>query len=296
VQTVLKITNLSKHYGRIIAVDKLSFEVEKGSVFGILGPNGSGKTTTLGILLDVVQPKEGTYKWFGQPSSSETRKRLGAILETPNFYPYLSAERNLKLVANIKEKGHGQIDDVLKQVRLHSRRKSPFKTFSLGMKQRLALAAAMLGEPEVLILDEPTNGLDPQGIADVRELILKISKQGVTIILASHLLDEVEKVCTHVCVLKQGSSVYNGKVADMVGGSNIAELKTTDLNRLSEVLRTWPTFESAKQEGDKIIATFTEEVDGARLSEFLMQNEIALSHLAIRKTSLEQQFLELLKS
>lgn len=295
-QQILKISNLSKHYGNIKAVDQLSFEVEKGVVYGILGPNGSGKTTTLGILLDVIQPKEGTYQWFGQPASADTRKRLGAILETPNFYPYMSAEQSLKLVADIKEKGHEQIEGVLKQVRLFDRRKSAFQTFSLGMKQRLAIAAAMLGEPEVLILDEPTNGLDPQGIAEVRDLITDIAQHGVTIILASHLLDEVEKVCTHVCVLNKGRSVFNGRVADMVGGSNIAELQTTDLERLEEVLKTWPTFESAKREGDKLIVNFTGEVDGARLSEFLMQNEIALSHLSVRKSSLEQQFLELLKS
>ncbi len=295
-QKVLSIKSLSKNYGSIRAVDGLSFEVEKGSVFGILGPNGSGKTTTLGIILDVLNASSGSFDWFGKPSSADSRKRLGAILETPNFYPYLSARKNLEIVADIRGRGHGQIDDVLQRVRLFNRKDSAFKTFSLGMKQRLAIAAAMLGNPEVLILDEPTNGLDPQGIAEVRDLITDIAQQGVTIVLASHLLDEVEKVCTHVCILKQGQSIFNGAVADMVGGTNTAELQSSDMKRLEDVLRTWPTFQQAKLEGNMLIATFSEEIDGARLSEFLMQNQVAVSHLSIRKTSLEQQFLELLKS
>jgi ABC-type multidrug transport system ATPase subunit len=201
---VLEINNLSKNYGRIKAVDQASFSVEKGQVFGILGPNGSGKTTTLGIILDVIQPSEGSYQWFEEPNSHQQRKKIGSILETPNFYPYLSAVNNLKIVADIKGIDYSDIERVLKVTNLVDRKDDKFKTYSLGMKQRMSIASALLGDPEVLVLDEPTNGLDPQGIAEVRNLIIELGNQGKTIILASHLLDEVEKVCTHAAVLKKG--------------------------------------------------------------------------------------------
>ena len=201
---VLEIHQLTKRFGSFTAVNNISFSVEKGNVYGLLGPNGSGKSTTLGMILNAINPTAGSWKWFDQNPDNNSLKRIGAIIESPKFYPYLSAQKNLEIVADIKEASHSKIDEKLELVGLISRKKDKFQHFSLGMKQRLAIAAALLNDPEVLILDEPTNGLDPQGIIQIRELIIKIAEQGTTIILASHLLDEVEKVCSHVVVLNQG--------------------------------------------------------------------------------------------
>ena len=209
-EKVLTISGLQKNYGKIHAVNDLSLSVERGSVYGILGPNGSGKTTTLAIILGVVNSNGGSYSWFGNENSKNDRKRIGAILEQPLFYPYLTAEKNLQIVASIKGVEYSDIERVLKIVELFERKDSKFRTFSYGMKQRLAIASALLGNPEVLIFDEPTNGLDPKGIAEIRELIIKIAKQGITILLASHLLDEVQKTCSHVAVLKSGKKLYEG--------------------------------------------------------------------------------------
>ena len=206
-ETILQINELTKRYRRLTALDGLSLEIEKGQVFGLLGPNGSGKTTTLGILLDVIQPTSGSFQWFGGESNSDSRKKIGSILETPCFYPYLSASRNLRIVAEIKGCEKKRIDEVLEWVGLYDRRNDSFKTFSLGMKQRLAIAAALLPDPPVLILDEPTNGLDPTGIAEIRGLIQDISERGKTLILASHLLDEVQKVCSHFAILQKGKKI-----------------------------------------------------------------------------------------
>ncbi|MEI7662546.1 MAG: ATP-binding cassette domain-containing protein, partial [Bacteroidota bacterium] len=200
-ENVLSISSISKRYGKIQAVSDLSLEVKKGQVFGILGPNGSGKTTTLSIILELLKANSGSFKWFGRAASKESRKRIGSVIESPNFFPYLSPVVNLKIVADIKDQEYDDIERVLHLTGLYDRRNSKFRTFSFGMKQRLAVASALLGNPDVLILDEPTNGLDPQGIAHIRELILHIAGQGTTIIIASHLLDEVQKICSHVAVL-----------------------------------------------------------------------------------------------
>jgi ABC-2 type transport system ATP-binding protein len=187
---VLSLNNISKSYGPIQALKNVSFEVPPGTVFGILGPNGSGKTTLLSIILDVLKANNGNFLWFGHAGSPEQRKRIGSLLETPNFYHYLSAVDNLKITQSISKRGNLQdIDIALKKVNLFDRRKSRFSTFSLGMKQRLAIAAALLGSPKVLVLDEPTNGLDPVGIAEIRNLIVELKNNGHTIIMASHLLD-----------------------------------------------------------------------------------------------------------
>jgi len=192
-EKVLSVKNLTKKFKRVV-VNNISFDVERGNVYGLLGPNGSGKSTTFGMLLSTINPTSGDWFWFGKKGTDpETLKRIGAIIEQPNFYPYLSAETNLKIVAEIKGTPSARIDEVLNMVKLLERKKDKFKTFSLGMKQRLAIASALLNNPEVLILDEPTNGLDPEGIIQIREIIGSIAQQGITIIIASHLLDEIEK-------------------------------------------------------------------------------------------------------
>ncbi len=290
----MEIRNLSKSYGRLKALDSLSLTVEKGSIFGILGPNGSGKTTTLGILLDIIKADSGEHLWFGQRPSSASRKRIGALLEQPLFYPYLTAEQNLKVVADIRGAAYNEIDDVLEMVSLRDKKLYKYSTFSLGMKQRLAIAAAMLGKPEVLIFDEPTNGLDPKGIADIRNLILEVAKQGFTIILASHLLDEVEKVCTHVLVLEKGKKRYAGPVNEALGGALIMEVAANDTEKLQAALSKIQAVKSATKQNGMFVLTVDEDLLPESLNKLLTEQGVYLSHLVVRTKSLEKYFLELL--
>lgn len=290
---VLSIQNLCKNYGKIKAVDNLSLQVQTGNVFGILGPNGSGKTTTLGIVLSVINANGGTFSWFGKEPSKEDRKKIGAILEVPIFYPYLSGETNLKIVADIKGCSYDSIPEVLDIVDLTERRKSKFQTYSLGMKQRLALAAALVGNPEVLILDEPTNGLDPQGIAEIRELILKIATRGITILLASHLLDEVQKICSHVVVLEKGKNIFTGKVSDIVNASTLVEVAAEDMASLELKLKEYENVISVEKENMILLVNLKEGYHSDDLNRYLFSHGSALTHLAIRKRSLENYFLEL---
>ena len=295
-KTVLSIDNLHKRYGKIHAVNGLSLEVEEGAVFGILGPNGSGKSTTLGILLDVVARDSGDFRWFGQPSSTDARKQIGAILETPTFYPYLSAVQNLQIVARIKEVSFDKIEVVLQTVGLHQRKDDSFKTFSLGMKQRLAIASALLADPKVLILDEPTNGLDPQGIAEIRQLIIDIAHSGKTIILASHLLYEVQKVCTHFAVLNKGKKIYSGSVNDALSGSDTVEVAATDMDHLQKLVTDFPNVKNIVRENGHLRLSLDQSQSSIDLNRFLIEKGIVLSHLRQQSKSLEKQFLELLAS
>ena len=292
---ILSIDNLVKNYGKIQAVNKLSLTINQGSVFGLLGPNGSGKTTTLGIVLDVLKKTSGNYSWFGKSSSSDSRKKIGAILEVPAFYPYLSAQQNLLIIAKIKNKGIDRIDDVLRQVNLNDRKDDPFRTFSLGMKQRLAIAAALLSDPPVLILDEPTNGLDPQGIAEIRNVILQVAKEGKTILLASHILDEVQKVCTDFAVLKKGTKIYSGSVEEALNGAKTIEIASKSMDQLENTIKEFRPLKSLVEEKDMLALQLEDDVDTYTLNTFLIEKGIVLTHLAIRKSSLEQKFLTILK-
>ena len=291
---VLSIHGLSKNYGRIRAVDNLSMDVKRGQVFGILGPNGSGKTTTLGIVLSVINPSGGSFSWFGKTPSKADRKAIGAILEVPIFYPYLSGERNLQIIADIRGCKYDGIPEVLKIVDLADRKKSKFRTYSLGMKQRLALAAALIGDPEVLILDEPTNGLDPQGIAEIRELILKIAKRGITIILASHLLDEVQKICSHVAILEKGKKIFTGKVSEIVNSSTLVEISAEDMQALEKMLLEHKGIISVEKEGAIMLVKLKDDFNIKDLNQHLITNGITITHLSTRKQSLENYFLELM--
>ncbi len=294
-ETILSLKNLDKKYGSVHAVNDLSFDIQKGSVYGILGPNGSGKSTTLGIILNVVNKTSGSFSWFdGGVSTHEALKKVGAIIERPNFYPYMTATQNLKLICKIKGVPYDKIDEKLKVVNLFERRNSKFKTFSLGMKQRLAIASALLNDPQILILDEPTNGLDPQGIHEIRKIIKKIASDGTTILLASHLLDEVEKVCSHVVVIREGVKLYAGRVDEMTASKGLFELQTESQNdKLAEILEQHTAISSVKIEDEKIIATLHEEISAADMNSYLFNKGIALSHLVKRMPTLEQQFLDL---
>jgi ABC-2 type transport system ATP-binding protein len=293
--SVLTVDGVTKFYGRIRALNNVSFEVPQGSVFGILGPNGSGKTTLLSIVLDVLKASNGKFLWFGHPGSPEQRRKIGSLLETPNFYHYLSAIDNLKVTQSISGRGNEQdILEVLKKVKLYERRKSRFKTYSLGMKQRLAIAASLLGSPKVLVLDEPTNGLDPVGIAEIRELIVELKNSGHTIIMASHLLDEVEKVCTHVAILKTGDVITTGDVNEVLQDEDVVEVSAADLNALTTALQQFSqnvTIDNAVN-----VVRFSLPKGTAKLDEvnsFCFSQGITLNHLILRKKRLEARFFEL---
>lgn len=295
-ETILTIKNLNKRYGRIQALKNVSFEIKKGNVYGILGPNGSGKSTTLGITLNVVNATSGEYQWFdGALETHEALKKVGAIIERPNFYPYMTAYENLKLVCKIKNINYSKIEEKLELVGLIERKDSKFSTFSLGMKQRLAIASALLNDPEILILDEPTNGLDPQGIHQIRDIIKKVASLGTTILLASHLLDEVEKVCSHVVVLRKGEILYAGLVDGMAANEGFFELEADDNSTLKTVLATHPAVDKIAAEENKVLVYLKTDLKASDLNQFLFQNGITLNHLVKRKNSLEEQFLALTK-
>ncbi|WP_406844249.1 ABC transporter ATP-binding protein [Flavobacterium soyae] len=296
-ETILTIQNLSKRYGRIQALKNVSFSIQKGHVYGILGPNGSGKSTTLGIVLSVVNKTSGDYKWFdGNVQTHEALKKVGAIIERPNFYPYMTAEENLKLVCKIKNINYSKIEEKLNLVGLSERKNSKFSTFSLGMKQRLAIASALLNDPEILILDEPTNGLDPQGIHQIRDIIKEIASQGTTILLASHLLDEVEKVCSHVVVLRKGEVLYSGSVDAMSANEGFFEVSSEDNLALKSALYNHQAVAEVKDEDGKVLVYLKADLSAQELNQFLFSKNIILSHLVKRKNSLEAQFLELTKN
>ena len=297
-ETILSLKNLDKKYGKVHAVNNLSFDIERGNVYGILGPNGSGKSTTLGIILNVVNRTSGEFSWFnGKLSTHQALKKVGAIIERPNFYPYMTATQNLALICKIKEISTEKINEKLTTVNLFDRKDSKFSTFSLGMKQRLAIASALLNDPEILILDEPTNGLDPQGIHEIRQIIQNIAATGTTILLASHLLDEVEKVCSHVVVIRNGVKLYAGRVDEMTASNGLFELRVeTNEDKLLAALEKHSAFDKISKDHETIIATLNSEVSSAEINEFLFKKGIVLSHLVKRKPSLEQQFLDLTKN
>lgn len=295
IMEILKINKLCKNYGKLKAVDKLSVNIEKGSIYGLLGPNGSGKTTTLGMLLNVIRPSSGTFDWFSESGSINIHQKIGAIIETPIFYPYLSGQKNLEIICQIKKIDYTDIERVLRIVELFSRRKDAFKTYSLGMKQRLAIAGALIGKPEVLILDEPTNGLDPQGIAEIRKLIINIAKQGITIILASHLLDEVQKVCSHVLILKNGRMLISGKVEDILREPDIYEISVDNEPDLNQLLELNSDLKLIQKHRNLYMVSFRDNSRGSELNKYLFEKGIIPSHLQKQEKSLESYFLEIIE-
>lgn len=291
---ILTTHGLSKAYGPIKALSNLSLAIPRGSVFGILGPNGSGKTTFMSIVLNVLKADSGGFTWFDDPTQPY-RRRIGSLLETPNFYHYLSGLENLRITQAISGRGdEAELERVLELVKLSERKKSRFSSYSLGMKQRLAIAAALLGQPEVLLLDEPTNGLDPVGIMEIRDLIKTLAGNGTTIILASHLLDEVEKVCSHMAILKKGVLLTAGQVSTVLSNEDMVELGAQNPAALAEALQHYPGALSAYATGDKFCLHFAK--DQARLADinrYCFEKGIALDHLQLKHKSLESKFFEL---
>ena len=293
--TVLSVNGLKKNYGPIRALNGVSFDVPKGCVYGILGPNGSGKTTLLGIILDVLKSNGGSFEWVGYSKTEDARKKIGALLETPNFYHYLSSVDNLKIVAEIKNIKDPDIEGVLKRVLLWERKDSKFSSYSLGMKQRLAIASALLSNPDIIVFDEPTNGLDPEGIAEIRNLIRELSGEGRTIIMASHLLDEVEKVCTHVAILKKGVLLSEGSVHTTLKDEPTYEVRSKDMDALKRALEFHQNIKSVVSEDGLLIASFNERISAASINQYCFEQDAILSHLKENNHSLEKTFLELIK-
>ncbi|MFW5644801.1 MAG: ABC transporter ATP-binding protein [Bacteroidota bacterium] len=294
-EIIFQTNNLSKSYGKITAINQLSLEVQEGQVYGILGPNGSGKTTTLSIATGILAQDSGEYYWFQKKPNHNIRKKIGSLIEVPHFYPYLSLIQNLSLIAEIKGTGKNDIERVLKDVKLYDRRKSKFRTLSLGMKQRLGIASALLGDPGVLVLDEPTNGLDPEGIAEVRELITEQAAKGKTIIMASHILSEVEKVCSHVAILKNGVLLEQGDVRTLIGGETLIEIRASDLEKMKTLTRECTFIKWSKENMDHILVSLQEGKHEEDLNDYFFSNGLILSGLLSHKKSLESQFLKLVK-
>lgn len=292
--SIVSVDNLRKNYGKIQALKGISFSVPKGSVFGILGPNGSGKTTLLGLLTDILKPTAGSYKLFDEEPTEDHRRQIGTFLETPNFYHYLSAVRNLRIAAAIKQRGEDDIDRVLEVVNLTQRKDSRFSTYSLGMKQRLAIASCLLGNPDVLILDEPTNGLDPVGIAETRELIKRLRQEGKTIIMASHMLDEVEKVCTHVAILKKGELIAAGHVNEILSNDDIVEVGAADMNKLQQAAAKLSGFTGSAVNGGILQIFYPVGVANLEaINRHFFEHGVVLNNLQVKKKSLESKFFEL---
>lgn len=291
---ILSISNLSKTFKNIRALNDVSIDVPKGAIFGILGPNGSGKTTLLSTVLNILYPDTGEIQLFEGPADHHARKRVGVLLETPNFYHYLNAVDNLKVTAAIKGKGEENIEKVLRQVDMWERKDFKFKAFSLGMKQRLAIASALLSEPELLILDEPTNGLDPVGILDIRNLIISLGKQGTTILMASHLLDEVEKVCSHVAILQKGKVLASGSVSEILSNEEQLILSSEDIESLLSKMQSYPGVSNIRVENGKVIAGFPKgHCNPAEVNAFCFQQGVTLNGLQLKAQSLEARFFEL---
>ena len=293
--SVLKINNLQKHYGKIKAVNGLNLEVEAGQIFGLLGPNGSGKTTTLGIILGILSQDSGDFSWFDGKYGTNPRKKIGAILETPNFYPYLDAMQNLKIVQRLKQSFDDDLDAILDKVNLLERKHSKFRTYSLGMKQRLAIGATLIGQPDVVIFDEPTNGLDPQGIAEVRTTLLAIASSGKTVVLASHILDEVEKICSHVAIIKKGNLLATGSVGSILSSDTTVEIGSSDLGQLKNVLSGLNFVKGVKDINGLLECTITDEDKYELIITTCIAKGIIPTHLVKRKKRLEEEFLEITK-
>lgn len=294
-EKILEINELTKTFGRKKAVKRLCLTIEKGTIYGILGPNGSGKSTTLGMVLNVVNVTSGSFKWFGgQLSNHEALKKVGAIIESPNFYPSMSALNNLRLVTKIKSIASPNYKEKLQLVGLWERKDDEFKTYSLGMKQRLAIASALLNDPEILILDEPTNGLDPQGIHQIREIISKIASTGTTILLASHLLDEVEKVCSHVIIIREGNMLYDGRVEDMNASFGFMELASENLDDLINFVDRQEYFDGFTEDSKGLLKVkLSQEINPSKVNTDAFNEGIVLHHLQFKKQSLEESFLQL---
>lgn len=291
---VIETTGLTKKYDEVVAVDQLSLRVPRGGVFGFLGPNGSGKTTTMGMLLGLIQRTSGDARIFGDPvGHSETLRRIGAMVESPTFYPYLSGRANLRYFQAIGRRGApADIDRLLELVDLGKRADSKFATYSLGMKQRLGIACALLGDPDLVFLDEPTNGLDPAGVVEVRELIRDLGKGGRTIVLSSHLLAETELVCDHVAVLSKGRLIVQGSIKELLHEHDSFWLGTTNDAAAAPLLSAMPAVEKVGAGTGELVVTAA-PARTAEITRALADAGIYVTKLVPIRRTLEKFFMEI---
>ena len=293
--TVLRTVGLTKRYGRVLALADLDLEVRRGHVYGFLGPNGAGKTTTIALILGLLAPSGGHVELFGQDTRahlSEALRRTGAVLEGPSFYPHLSGRDNLRVWGGLSGAVDGKrVDELLELVGLRDRGRDKVRAYSLGMKQRLGLAAALLHEPELLVLDEPTNGLDPAGMREVRELIRELGQIGKTVFVSSHLLGEVEQMCDHVGIVKEGRLLTHGAVSALLRRGEALEMRVTDPERAVQVLEGLPWVNGIRRQDDRLVVE-APRVRAAELSRALADHQVYLAELRPRDSSLEEFFLE----
>jgi len=291
---VIETTDLTKRYGDVLAVDRLSLRVLRGGVFGFLGPNGSGKTTTMGMLLGLVHPTSGEARIFGDPARHPaTLRRVGAMIETPTFYPYLSGRANLRYFQGVGRRGSSSdIDRLLELVDLEKRADSKYATYSLGMKQRLGIACALLGDPELVFLDEPTNGLDPAGVVEVRELIRQLGKGGRTVVLSSHLLAETELVCDNVAVLSRGRLIAQGTIQELLRQHDALRLRTTDDAKARVTLAPFNWVERAEERDGGLVVT-APQARAWEITRALAETGVYVNELVPVHRSLEEFFMEI---
>jgi len=293
VDTLVQTRGLTKRYGkRIVAVENLDLTVKRGEVYGFLGPNGAGKTTTLRMLLGLIRPSSGTATVLGEePGAPAGLAKIGALVESPAFYPYLSGRDNLRVMARYAGAPRSRIPEVLEQVELSGRANDKFRKYSLGMKQRLGVAAALLKDPELLILDEPTNGLDPKGMADMRDLVRRLGQGNRTVLLSSHLLGEVEQICDRAGVIRRGKLVAQGTLAELRGGEGLL-VRAEPLDNAHFIAARLDGVEEANVlEG--VLRLTVDPARAAEINRKLVAAGLDVSELRPAEQSLEEVFLEL---
>ena len=293
---VVRTEHLTKHYGKLVAVDDLNLEVRRGQIFGFLGPNGAGKTTTMCMMLGLIAPTSGNIEIFGlsvKSNLADILGKIGAVMESPGFYPYLSGWDNLRVFARISRNvTDNRMKEVLNLVDLADRAKDKFSGYSQGMKQRLAIACALLHDPEFIIFDEPTSGLDPAGMKEIRELLIRLGQEGKTIFLNSHLLHEVELVCNHVAIIKEGKVIASGAPNDLIKHGDTLQIRVTDIDKAVALLNEEDWVSSITREGDLLILKAPTE-RATDISALLAKNGVFVSEMKAREDSLESIFLEL---
>jgi ABC-2 type transport system ATP-binding protein len=294
--TVLRLHGLSKSFGSLVAVKDVNLELRRGEVFGFLGPNGAGKSTTVGMILGLIAPTAGSIELFGVKQNGNrwaALRRIGAIIEEPAFFPYLSGWDNLEVLArSIGDISNDRIKEVLERVNLLERARDQYGHYSMGMKQRLGIASTLLRDPELIILDEPTNGLDPAGTKEIRDLIPTLAHESRAIFLCSHLLHEVELICQRVAIIKRGTIIANAPVKELLAQGSRLQIKIADLERAADVLRSLGWVKSVQNEGGYLVVDAPAD-SGARVSQALAEKGLFVSELTNRTVSLENVFLEL---
>ena len=293
---VLRTTSLCKNFGKLEAVKNLNLELRRGEVFGFLGPNGAGKSTTVGMILGLITPTAGSIELFGVKQNGNrwaALRRIGAIVEEPSFYPYLSGWDNLQVLAeSIGGIPKNKIEEVLERVGLSDRARDQYGHYSMGMKQRLGIASTLLRDPELIILDEPTNGLDPAGTKEIRDLIPRLAHESRAIMLCSHLLHEVELVCQNVAIIKQGTVIANAPIKELLSRGNQMQIRVQNMEQATGILSGLPWIKSVKREGDYLMIDVPPD-RGAAVNQALAEKGIFVSELINRTSSLENVFLQL---